>query len=132
MAVPALRVRDQEEGQQLNKCTTLSCRPTLRALKQCGKVCSAESARVIPRPKNRFAVGVQFLGNLLGLLGLVLFGACGKPTAYTWSAARIQHALHHTNGKQQADVKSRNRVRRERWWSTAGVKPARELVRSTQ
>ena len=25
-----------------------------------------------------------------------------------------------------------NRVRRERWWSTAGVKPARELVRSTR
>jgi hypothetical protein len=24
------------------------------------------------------------------------------------------------------------RVRRERWWSTAGVKPARELVRSTR
>jgi hypothetical protein len=25
-----------------------------------------------------------------------------------------------------------NRVRRERWWSTTGVKPARELVRSTR
>jgi hypothetical protein len=28
--------------------------------------------------------------------------------------------------------KRANRVRRETWWSTAGVKPARELVRSTR
>src|SRR5467141_613912 len=28
--------------------------------------------------------------------------------------------------------KSGYRVRRERWWSTAGVKPAREVVRSTR
>jgi hypothetical protein len=29
-------------------------------------------------------------------------------------------------------LKRANRVRRERWWSTAGVKPVRELVRSTR
>ena len=35
-------------------------------------------------------------------------------------------------GSQIIPDKSGYRVRRERWWSTAGVKPARELVRSTR
>ena len=75
-----------------------SSRPqTVRQSLQC------RVARVIPRPKTDLLLACNFWVIGWGSWGLY-FSAHAESQLRSDERGRIQHALHHTNGKQQADV----------------------------
>jgi hypothetical protein len=95
------------------------------------------------RRERRLLIGLKEVGPIRMQLVSSVLRYEQAPTIVSGLPLAGDHPMHpfiiDAKGSMYVDVATatnscqvKNRVRRERWWSTAGVKPARELVRSTR